>query len=289
MEAQRLRGVAAGLVAVAIWAGWIVAVRGAVATFPPLDLAVLRYLGPVLLLAPVLLRCGPLPEGVSRWRIAAMTLGWGAPFALFAAEGLKVAETGLFGALVPGSMPLWLSALSLVALGARFRREALAGLALIGGAAALALWAAPPGTLGGAPWLVAASIAWAVYTLAYRGSGLTPLQATAVVGFWSLLLLAPLVAAQGVTLFTRPLTEVATQFALQGALAGVVAVAAFAEAVRSLGAARAAAFAALVPVTATLGGWAALGEPPSAAVLASVFLAGAGVAILNARPATIGV
>lgn len=277
-------GLMAAAVAVTIWAGWIVAVRGAVsgpAGLSPSDLALLRYGGPALLLAPVWLRVGPLPKGVAVWRVAAMSLGWGAPFVLLGAQGLRSADVGLFAALVPGGLPLWVAAFSALFLGATFRRSARAGLALIALAGVLALVAATPDARAGASWLLAASVAWAVYALAYRGSGLGPVAATAVVSFWSCVLLAPVVLVAGTGLFALSPAAFAAQFALHGVLSGVVSVAAFALAIRELGAARAAAASALVPGLAVLGGYVALGEAPKALTLVAVLCAVAGVTILN--------
>jgi len=276
-------GYAAAVVAVAIWAGWIVLVRGTAATLSPADVAALRYGGPALLLAPVWLRRGVAPAGVAPLRLAAMVLGWGAPFAWFAARGLRDADVGLFAALAPGAMPLWAALIAAVALGARFGRAALAGLGLIAAAAALALWSAPAPALAGAPWVTAAAIGWAAYTVAFRGAGLTPVEATAIVGFWSTLMLVPVALSGGLTLHTLPLPALATQFALHGVVSGVVSVAAFALAIRELGAARAAGFAALVPGLAALLGWVVLGEAPGAGTAAALACATLGVALLN-RP-----
>lgn len=277
-------GLMAAAVAVTIWAGWIVAVRGAVsgpAGLSPIDLALLRYGGPALLLAPVWLRLGPLPRGVAVWRVAAMSLGWGAPFVLLGAQGLRAADVGLFAALVPGGLPLWVAGLAALFPGSRFRPGARAGLALIALACALALAAATPQARAGAPWLLAASAAWAVYTLAYRGSGLGPVAATAVVSFWSCAMLAPLAVVAGTGLTALSPAAFAAQFALHGVLSGVVSVAAFALAIRELGAARAAAASALVPALAVLGGQVALGETPRALTLVAVLCAAAGVTLVN--------
>ncbi len=293
VPARRGLGYAAVAAAVAIWAGWILLVRAVVGpaqavALAPLDVALLRYGVPALLLAPVWLRLGPLPAGVSRVRLAAMALGWGAPFALLAAEGLQSAAPAFFAALVPGGMPLWASAMMAAVLGARFAPRALAGLALIAAAALTAVggaWiAGRGGDLAGAPWLVAASISWAAYAVAYRGSGLSPIEATAVVAFWSTALLAPLALAMESRLLALPPLELAAQVALQGVVSGVVSVAAFALAIRELGAARAAAFSALVPVLTALGGWALLGETPGAATAVAIVVATLGVALVNATP-----
>lgn len=285
----RVAGVAALAVAVAIWAGWIVVVRAAVdggRGLTPLDLALMRYGVPALLLAPVWWRCRPWPKGVGAGRLAAMALGWGAPFVLLAGTGLRQADTALFAALVPGAMPLFLAAiLALVARQWPRGRSAL-GLGLIGAgaAAALAVAAVQGRGLGGVPWLLAASAGWAAYAAAFRGAGLTPLQATAVVAFWSALGLAPFAFGPGVTLWQQPATVIAEQVLVQGLVSGVLSALAFAFALRALGAAPAAAGAAMVPVLAALGGWWFLGEPLSAAVLGGLALTAAGVALVNLAP-----
>jgi drug/metabolite transporter (DMT)-like permease len=289
---ERLAGLAALAVAVAIWAGWIVVVRAAVEGgrgLTPLDLALMRYGVPALLLAPVWWGCGPWPKGLGAGRLAAMALGWGAPFVLLAGTGLRQADTALFAALVPGAMPLFLAAILAVAARQRPRGQAALGLGLIGaGAGAALVVAAVQGReMGGVPWLLAASAGWAAYAAAFRGTGLTPLQATAVVAFWSALGLAPFAFGPGVTLWRQPLAVIVEQVVVQGLVSGVLAVAAFAVALRALGTAPAAAGAAMVPVLAALGGWWFLGEPLSAAVLGGLAMTAAGVALVNlARKST---
>jgi drug/metabolite transporter (DMT)-like permease len=267
--------------AVLIWAGWIVAVRGAAGRIGPVDLALLRYAIPAALLAPAWLRRGVTAPGVARWRLAVMTAGWGAPFVLAGAQGLRSADVSLFAAMVPGMMPLWLAAVGAAFAGMRPSRTGLAGLGLIAAAGVLALAGAEPASLAGAPWLAAASIGWAAYALAFRGSGLTPVEATAIVAFWSTLVLVPVALWAGSELGKLPVGELAAQALAHGVLSGVVSVAAFALAVRDLGVRRAAAFPALVPPLATLGAWAWLGETPGALAAAAVALATAGVALVN--------
>jgi drug/metabolite transporter (DMT)-like permease len=290
--ARRGLGYGAAALAVGIWAGWILLVRATLGpaqavALAPYDIALLRYGAPALLFAPIWLRLGVLPAGLSRWRLAAMTLGWGAPFALLASEGLTRAEPGFVAALVPGGMPLWAAGIMAV-LGARFAPRALLGLALIGAAALTALggaWMAGAwANLSGAPWLVAASISWAAYAVAYRGSGLSPIEATALVAFWSTVLLAPLGLLMESRFLDLPPVAMAEQALLQGVVSGVVSVAAFALAIRELGAAQAATFSALVPVLAALGGWAILGETPGWTTAAAIALATAGVALVNMTP-----
>jgi drug/metabolite transporter (DMT)-like permease len=287
-----MAGVAALVLAVAIWAGWIVLVRATVnrsaAPLSPIDIAALRYGVPALLLGPVLLRCGPVPPRAGPIRVTGMVLGWGAPFVLLAANGLREADSALFAALVPGAMPFWLALLLFGLTGRLPRPRALAGVGLIaaGALGAVALAAFDDRSLTGVPWLLGASIAWATYAACFRGAGLTPVEATAVVAFWSTLSLLPaLLWAADAALWTLPGPILLREALVQGLISGVVSVVAFAFAIRELGAPQAAAGAASVPVLAALGGWWWLGDPMSPAMLGLLALTVAGVALVNATPA----
>lgn len=289
MLAMRAAGVLALLVAVTIWAGWFVVVRGVVSGddgLGPLDLALARFGVPALVLAPVWLRCGPWPRSVTAPQLAIMVAGWGAPFVIMGAHGLRFSDAAIFAALVPGSMPLWLWLMDMAHSRRRPGPQARLGLWLIALGALGALVAAVDAgrSLGGAPWFAAASIGWAAYALALRESGLSPLQATAVVALWSTLLLVPALMLWPPMLPSMPLPVVIEQILLQGVLAGIVAVAAFVYAIRALGAARAATGVALVPVLGALGGHVVLGEPLGWAVVAALCATVAGVALVNAAP-----
>ncbi len=288
---RRASGFLAMALAVLIWAGWIVAVRASVTTsVGPIDIALLRYGIPALVLAPALRRVGILPRGVARWRIVVMTLGWGAPFAMLAAQGARSAPTAQVAALVPGSMPLWVALITVVALGARHAPRGRFGLGLIAIAVAMvvvpALAGRDPGALAGAPWLVAASFGWACYAVAYRGSGMGPVAATAVVAFWSTLGLIPVALIWGEGLSDLGPIALAEQVLMQGVLAGVVAVIAFAVAIRALGAGQATAFLALVPVLSALGGTIVLGEALTVRMAVAILAASAGVALVNSAGVT---
>jgi drug/metabolite transporter (DMT)-like permease len=183
-------------------------------------------------------------------------------------------------------MPLWLGLMMIVLSGVIPAPRALAGMALIaaGAVAALGIAVAAGRPVGGVPFLTAASVGWAAYTLAFRGSGLTAVQATAVVSLWSLVGLVPAALLLPMRLWALPPLALAEQIVVQGLLSGVGAVVAFAFAIRALGAARAAAGAALVPVLAAVGGWWFLGDPLGAPVLLALGATVVGVALVNAAP-----
>lgn len=283
-----LVGIAAALLAVAVWAGWIVATRHATATvaLPAAWLAVLRFLPPAVLLAPVWLKHGLLPRGVSLWLVAAMVAGSGAPFFLVVAAGLARVPAAEAAVLLPGTMPLCVAILAALVLRERIGLLRALGFGLVAaGVAAIGSAALAHGGFGHiAPRLVVlgGAVLWAVYTVAFRRSGLGALAATALVAVWSTLIALPLALTQGIApLVEAGLAVVATQVLLQGIMSGLVAILAFSVAVKRLGASKAAALSSLTLAAATLLAIPVLGEIPSTAALAGIALTLAGVVLAS--------
>lgn len=255
--------------AVFIWASWIISTRWAVSgALVPLDVGILRYGIPALVLLPVWLPHGLLPVGLSPRVIAGMVLGAGIPFFLIGASGMKFAPVSDVGAMLPGTMSFF------VAIGAKlverevFGKARTLGFALIAAGVVVIAWGSLTG--GSGAWrghllFLSASAIFAIYTFSFIRSGLKPFHAVGLVSAWSTVLAIP-----AWLLFTPPgLPEIGLgQFALlaliQGILSGVVAIAAFAFAVQKIGASKAAAYSALVPVLTALLGIPVLGEWPTA-------------------------
>jgi len=108
------------VIAVVIWAWWMVATRFAVnEAVAPLDLALLRYGVPAICLAPWWLQCGLLPSQTPRWSLL-MMMGWGAPFVLLIALGMRTAPVAHVAAIVPCMMPLFAAMMSFGFFGERF-------------------------------------------------------------------------------------------------------------------------------------------------------------------------
>jgi drug/metabolite transporter (DMT)-like permease len=123
---------------------------------------------------------------------------------------------------------------------------------------------------------------WAGYTLAFRRSGLSPLQGAAVVNGWCAILLLPLLAWLGVPrLLTAPWSDLLFQAVWQGAIAGLLGIVAYTAAVIWLGAARAALSAALVPPMTAFGGAWILDEPAGWDTLLVATTVAAGVALAS--------
>lgn len=279
-------GYVAILTAVLIWAGWIVATRDAmVARHTPLDISLFRYGAPALLLAPYWIRRGIFPRGESPLMLFIMTIGWGGPFVLLIAQGLKTVDASLFGPLVPGLLPMVVALWGFFIEGDSMRPGRLLGLGFI--AAALVLVLGPaiagsnPGVLAGAPWLIVACFGWSAFTIAFRRTGLSGVEAAAYVCLYStpFMIVAALFFGTGV--FEYSVREVFFQVMVQGVLSGALSVACYGYAVRTLGIASTAAFTSLVPVLAAIGGMMLLGETVGPAGWAASVSACVGVLLVN--------
>src|SRR5262249_10759 len=132
---------------------------------------------------------------------------------------------------------------------------------------------------------------WAAYTVAMRRAALDGLHAAAIGAVASLILYLPIyVALTGTALLAAPWTAIALQALVQGVLTVVVSQYLYARAVSTLGASRAASFAALVPAMAALmaipllGEWPVLADWSAIAVISvGVYLAGGGPLPLRRR------
>ncbi len=274
-------GILAWLATVLIGASWQLATRlGVTTTLTPLDLALLRYVIPAVVLLPVLFGRGFLPAAVPVWSLALIVVGGGLPFGLLGMAGAQFAPASHMGALLPGSMPVFVALLSVLMLGQRFRIGQIIGLGVIVigvvcvVGAAFSGSAGGPGVLFGDSLFIVAGIFWAVYTVAFRKSGLAPWHGAALICFWSAILIAPLWAiVPNTTLLSAPLPDIVLQVAAQGVLAGLLGLAAYGAAIRHLGASMAAVSGAVVPALTALGGLVLLEEQLS-------ILTGLGVALV---------
>ncbi len=279
------RGYAAATFAVIVWAGWIVATRNQVGSARPLDLAILRYGIPALALAPVWLRRGIVPAGERQWPIWVMAFGWGGPFVLLTGTGLQTVPASLFGPMVPATLPLYVAAYDVIFHRARLGPQRIVGLLLI--ALSISLIVGPAAARGdtgffqGAPWLMAAALGWAAFTIAYRSTRFTALEATAYTALYSVPFLTVMALLMGSDLGRTDLLELGRLALVQGALAGVGAAWAYGYAIRELGVPRTSSLTSLVPMGAALGGWALLEENPGPLGWLSVVAACLGVATVN--------
>ena len=276
-----MAGIVWALVAVMIWAGWFVATRIAVGPGGVLgatDLVAIRFgIGGLLMLPVFLARARSLPR--SAWIDGLwLTVGSGAPFALVVSAGLRFAPASHAAALTPGTMPLWAAILGIVLLKDRPNRGQFLGLAfIVCGALSLAGGLVGTREILGHGLFVIGSILFAVSTVRMRGSKLKPLDATALVCVYSLAGYLPVYLLAGTSNLALASTrELVFQSIYQGVLVSAAALLAFNRAIALLGR-RAPAFAALVPVLATIFAIPAAGEIPGPAESIAVLAIGSGV------------
>jgi drug/metabolite transporter (DMT)-like permease len=281
-----LAGWLAALATVTIWAFWIVGTRHAVThDLSPAAAGLLRFAVPALVLAPIVWRTGLYPRGLSLLKGLGL-LGSGAPFFLVVALGMQYAPAAEIGPLLPGAMPLFVALIGWLVFREKPGRLRLAGFALIllgvaciGGHGLLLM---QNGAWRGHVLLLSGACLWGIYTHAYRRSGLSALEAAALIGFWSMLTLLPF----GGPLLLRSVMDglagtIVLQAVLQGVLSGLAGVVLYGIAVDRLGASRAAAMSPLALVMAALIAIPALGEIPDAAAMVGILAATLGVLLAS--------
>ncbi len=281
------RAWAALAVTLVIWASFLVVTRAAMtAKVGIAEVGLLRFGVGSLLYAPVLLRSGPIPKGCGWREMLLIPICGGFGFLVFLSFGLQRAPVADSGIFTPSMLPFHVAVLSYFFLGERFDRTRVAGLALIAaGALAVGGWEAIANA-GDGRWLghlafSAASLSWAIYTIVFRKSGLKVTEGAAMMCFWSALAFVVLALVTGTDFASIPTRTLLIQGFFQGVLSGFLATFTFFYAVARIGAARTAAFAALVPVLAALGGWVVLGEPIGGAKAVGIVIVATGVALAS--------
>ncbi|PSH65889.1 DMT family transporter [Phyllobacterium sophorae] len=276
-------GYAGALVTVFIWATWIIATRHSSGThLGTIDLGLIRYGVPALVLAPVWLRTGLFPRDVPLALLAIMVCGAGAVFFQFTTFAIHSTPASAVGVLLGGSMPLAATLIGVLVFGERPDLARCLGLAaIVAGLAILLVLALGNHAISWISFvfLPLGALLWAGYTHAFKRSGLTALQGGALIAIWSFLIHVGLALTFGTTIFEVSLPEIGLQFLSQGILSGLAAMLAYGIAVRSLGGSQAAAFSALTPVLAAFGGAFFLDEPVGVWEIAAAVITGLGVAL----------
>ncbi|MET4159490.1 DMT family transporter [Agromyces sp. PvR057] len=280
-------GVVAMAVAVLLWASFALTLRAVgSSSLTTIDLSVLRFATPVLALSPW------LPRAIREVRAARCTtvlllLVGGLPHFLVSALGAHLAPAALVGLVIPGTVPLFVTALAVLGGRTRVPARHLASVAVIvvGVAAAAVLASASAAPLGIAA-LLTAGFVWAVYTVGLKRSALSltstvlvvcvPSAAAALVlacsGAMPSNLLAGTALPNDILLFT----------VLQGLGTGILSTIAYAYAVRALGSGIAATAGALSPVVAAGLAVPLLGEPVTVGIVVAMSIVVAGVVLFNA-------
>lgn len=291
---RRFAGILWAALAVLIFSGWFVITRFSVTRELRIwDITALRFGIGAVLLAPVLIRRRAILTRRDWGEGLVFALLWGMPFVLLVALGLSLTSAAQAASIAPTLMPLFAGIFAWAFLGGRQGGQRWAGYAAIfAGLSLLVLTGAAahgPPSLSGLGALAAAAAMWAVYTLLFRNSVMSPIEAAALICFWSAALFLPVYLLFGLSRFSQaPAAEIALQAVYQGVLMSGVAIFTFNRAVSLLGSAAATAIIALIPAVASSLAIPILGEVPSGVEGIAIAIIVAGVLLASRKPAPAG-
>jgi len=287
---QFVIGATCAIAAVAIWAGWLVMTRiGVTTTLTAFDLTALRCTVAGVVLLPVVLRRGLAFDRLGWPGFTAVVIGAGAPVPLLVGAGLAFAPVAHASVLTYGIAPLIVASLAAVALKEGLVPIRKFGLVLVG-LGGLMIGGLGISSFGGRQsvghllFLTAACL-WACYAVVMRRARLDGLHAAAIAAVVSLLVYFPLyLIFSDAGLLEVSLTALVGQAFYQGVVTATVSLSLFGRSIMLLGASKAAAFVALVPVIAALMAIPALGEWPTSIDWLAIGMITAGVYLASGAP-----
>lgn len=294
------------LVLVIIWGVNFSVVKALLNQFNPLALNGVRFALGASVLVPFALRSGQLKKFTRRDWLAVTALGvvGNTMYQFFFITGINGTLAGN-AALILAMTPVFVALLSAALGHERVRATGWAGVAISTIGIGLVVWGGAAvrfgsATLQGDLTILAAAVAWSVYTvgaspLVRRHGALPVTAATMWIGAIILFVVAiPSMAAQD---WTRPTLMAWTGLVASGLLAVGLSYVLWYYAVEHMGNSRTAVFSNTVPIVALLFAWLALGETPvlmqvtgAALILAGVTLtrmSGSGALRRRVRPSPI--
>jgi drug/metabolite transporter (DMT)-like permease len=271
-------GLLCGAGAALFWAAGFVAIpRGLAAGLSPADIAFHRFVWAGIVFLPLVLRDGLGDLGGVGWGRGLLVFLLAGPIqAVISYSGFIFAPLAHGGVIHPGSAAMFGFVLAVLVLKEPLTLRHLAGTLVI--VAGLAIFAGESvvsiggNALGGDLLFMTAGLMWALFGMLVKLWRLDSARATRVSCFFALLLFAPAhwLLFGFETMMSANLTENLIQIAVQGVLAGALAMYLYSRAVVILGAGRAAIFPSLVPGLTLLIAFLTLGIVPTPAQLAGL-------------------
>ncbi len=263
-----------------------VAKRGLSAGLTAYDIVALRFLGAAIPAAVILLRRGARDlGGVGYGRGAFLAFIAGSPYALLMYVALRFAPAAHGAMLIPGVGIVVATVIGAAWVGEHHGRGryvgiliVLVGLSVLGAGAAYS----SPLTGVGDLLLVVGGIEWGLFTLVVRRWQLDALATAAAISLLSLVYLPVYLLVPHRWVFAVPLAELLLQAGYHGVLLTVLAFAAYAFAVRRLGAGTAAIATAAIPVLGTVLAIVLVRESPSLTTWIGLVAVCLGIAVANA-------
>jgi len=277
-------GVLVALITVSIWAVFIVATRFSVSTnFTVEEVLILRLVPSTLIMAPFMIKYDLIPRGLSWLKAGMLMIGASAIFPYIVSSGLSFAPASDGGVLAPGMLPFWTALAAFFILGEKLDQVRRTGLLIILiGALMVGLWQiifnSDEGVWRGHILFLIGSGLFAIYSVIFRQSGLTPLHGLLIGLFWGTLFITPILLLTGKVTFSNVSAfDIGITIFIQSLIIGILATILFNYGVRLIGASQMGAFGALTPILAMIGGILFLNETVPIIKMAGIFLVAIGV------------
>ena len=281
-------GVIAALATVTIWAAFLVGTRFAVSGNLTVDeVLVLRLVPAFLIMLPLMLKLGVIVKGQSIFGLLMIALGATAFFPYLISTGVYYAPASDAGALAAGMLPFWTAIFAFIISGEKPSKLRFLGLLiillgafLVGSYSILAF--GDPNTWKGHLLFLAGSGMWSIYSVYFRHSGIKPLAGLVFGLFWGTAVAIPLLLIFGDVSFEKASNlDIFSMIILQGLLIAILAMLLYNFAIRQLGSAQTAAFGALTPILALIGGFLFLGETITPFKSIGIFIVAVGVILAS--------
>ncbi len=260
-------GTLLALLAIVIWAGWVVVSRFGVTkeVFTALDLTAIRFGFAGLLLLPWWLKYTKRYTKIDHLRGLVFAITIGAPFNFLAIQGISYATVSHAG-IIHAMSTVATFGFSLLLMAMKPKKLQILGVvcALMGVGVLLLAHDIGEKTQAflGYGLFIASGTTWGLYITLLKKWQISALHATVNVAVWSLFLWIPVYLWMFLTYSTDHIPWMAIGFQVfsQSIMTSIVAFVAFSKAVHMLGSTTASAFIPLVPVLSTLMGEWFLGE-----------------------------
>ncbi|EOD80072.1 Permease of the drug/metabolite transporter (DMT) superfamily [Grimontia indica] len=269
-----------------VWAGFFLSLKGgANSDLLPADLALMRFLVPALLLTPFVYQARKQIVAIPAKYMLGMFVGSGLPYLLVASNAMQYVPVSHGSALVPGTLPLFVTAIAVLFYQQPLSSHRKLGLAAIAIGTALFLVSNISSSQGIYDWaqskghllFLLGSLVWAIFTISARVANLNALACSGVLAIMSCLVLFVAITVgwlpstlHQTSVSQWPWQQVFTHTLLQGVGAGIVSSCTYLYAVKQLGAERSAAFGSATPVIATLLAIPIFNEVPDAMTMSAL-------------------
>ena len=193
-------GYAAIITTLFLWSGFFLSLRGgAISDLQPADIALARFLIPAAVLLPFVLKSMNQIRAVPSKYLLGIIVGSGLPYLLIAGTAMHYAPVSHGSALIPGTLPLFVSAIAVLCYQQPLSQHRIIGLSavllgilvfLLSNLGAEYNWL----QLKGHSLFLVGSLMWAIFTISARVANL---NAYVCAGFVSVISFAMLVIAVG--------------------------------------------------------------------------------------------